>query len=784
MADHPSEQPNAVDRTEHHAALPIGTRVGRYQIASVLGQGAFGITYRARDLQLDRDVALKEYLPALLATRIDGVTVLPRSTQAADDFAWGRARFLDEAKTIARLAHAPAVVHVHDFLEANGTAYVVMQLEEGETLAARCRREGRLSQPVVERILHPLLDGLEQVHATDVLHRDIKPENIIIGHDGSPTLIDFGASRAAIAGRTQTLTAVFTPIYAAPEQFTSGQQGPYTDIYAMAATLYVCVTGREPISAAHRMMAGAPMPSARETAGGAYSHTLLAAIDAGMLLKADQRPQTIRAWREVFSTGKWPNLRSGDETVLYQQTAVSRQPAAGGVPPARRRAPLYAGVAAMAVVLAGTAVWWLGRDPFAVSPQGLEPQLEAVLARIMPATTPKFRKDTAAAFVQATANRALAVAPQSARLRWTASWPTRDLAEEKALERCQQVYDEPCALIAVNDAIVPPGADGTWPPRDAPRVRYAGPFNIERIPGIRAPELQRSDIANYPAAAAPKAMAFNAGGVLSPVSGATSQRSAEEQALLACKGEALRQKLESACYLYAVENRVVLPLRATGPISAAAVAAPPEPAPSEATVRARLLEGLARIVPTQQASVRESQVAAYQSSSRHKAIVAFPPSSTWRISGRSSAALAEERTLEGCQVRHGAPCILVAVDDLLQPADVGALRRPMPRADYDGLFDPQKIPAVDDALRQRPDVTGYRAAKGAKAAALHPWGRLFIASAAASQREAEERVLADCNADPQRNNQDGPCLLYAAGNRVVLTKRAVVPVAAPSTTKE
>ena len=251
----------------------------------------------------------------------------------------------------------------------------------------------------------------------------------------------------------------------------------------------------------------------------------------------------------------------------------------------------------MAVVLAAAAVWWLGRDPFAVIAAGSRAAARGGLARIMPATTPKFRKDTAAAFVQAPANRAVAVAPQGAKLRWTASWPSRDLAEEKALERCQQVYDEPCALIAVNDAIVPPGADGNWTPRDAPRVRYAGPFNIERIPGIRAPELQRSDIANYPAAAAPKAMAFNAGGVLSPVSGATSQRSAEEQALLACKGEALRQKLEGACYLYAVENRVVLPLRATGPISAAAVAAPPEPAPSEATVRARLLEGLARIVP-------------------------------------------------------------------------------------------------------------------------------------------------------------------------------------------
>ena len=224
--DDKDSQPRAIDRTEHYSALAAGVRVGRYRIESVLGQGAFGITYRAADLQLDRDVALKEYLPALLATRIDGITVLPRSTQVANDFAWGRGRFLDEAKTIARLAHAPAVVHVHDFLEANGTAYVVMQLVEGETLAARCRREGRLSPSAIDRILHPLLDGLEQVHATGVVHRDIKPENIIIGRDGSPTLVDFGAARVAIADRTQTLTAVFTPNLRAPNNSQRGNRGP------------------------------------------------------------------------------------------------------------------------------------------------------------------------------------------------------------------------------------------------------------------------------------------------------------------------------------------------------------------------------------------------------------------------------------------------------------------------------------------------------------------------------------------------------------------------------
>ena len=121
----------------------------------------------------------------------------------------------------------------------------------------------------------------------------------------------------------------------------------------------------------------------------------------------------------------------------------------------------------------------------------------------------------------------------------------------------------------------------------------------------------------------------------------------------------------------------------------------------------------------------------------------------------------------------------MAVDDGLRATDLGASRRLMPRVEYDGVFDPQKIPAVQATLRQRADVAGYRAAAGAKAAAFHPWGRLFIVSGTDTPRQAEERALAECNADPQRKNQDGPCYLYAAGDRVVLPRRATAPIAAP-----
>jgi serine/threonine protein kinase len=773
MADDRIGQSAPRDPSDHHSALPPNTRLGRYQIASVLGQGAFGITYRGRDLQLDRDVAIKEYLPAMLATRSDGVTVLPRSTRTAEDFAWGRARFLDEAKTIARLAHVPGVVRVYDFIEANGTAYFVMALIEGETLAERCRRETRLSQATIESILYPLLDSLEQVHAVGFLHRDIKPENIIIALNGTPKLIDFGAARAAISDRAQAMTAVFTPAYAAPEQFESGKQGPWTDIYGMAATLYACVTGKVPLSAAARVMGHVPMQPASELRGREYTSNLLSAIDAGLMLRVDERPQTIATWRELFKGQRQTRVNESADTIKVESPRGTR---------AKRRlsstALLVSGGAIAITLIGGVGYWVLNGRLGVVPTQAIEAQLEAALAKSMPATTRKFREETATAFAKAAANRALAVALHAGKLRFTASWPTRDLAEEKALERCQQLYNEPCALIAVNDATLPAGADGTWPVRDAPRLRYVGPFNVERIPAMRAADLQRPEVANYAVAPARKAMAFNASGVITAVSGATSQRGAEERALSACKTESLRQKLDDICYLYAIENRVVLPLRASSPITEETTPPAAGLPPVEATVQARLLDGLARLVPSERVSTRESQVAAYQSSTRHKALAIHPPSGIWRTFARQSATLAEEHVLEACQVRYGEACLLVAVDDdVIQQADVGAARKSMPRARYDGLFDPSRIPAADDKLRQRPDVAGYGQVEGPKAAVLHPSGRLFIVTGSTSQRDAEERAFSECNSDPQRNNQGGPWVLYAAGNQVVLTQRAFAPVA-------
>src|SRR4030095_11152127 len=159
-----SSPPPGVVPEVDYVALQPGQMIGRYEIVSVLGQGGFGITYRARDVQLGREVAIKEYLPSALAIRQHGAAVLPRTTRMADDFGWGRERFVTEGRTLATFHRVPAVVQVFDFLEGNGTAYRIMELLSGETREERLKRQGTRTPDEVDRILWPLLDGLEQVH--------------------------------------------------------------------------------------------------------------------------------------------------------------------------------------------------------------------------------------------------------------------------------------------------------------------------------------------------------------------------------------------------------------------------------------------------------------------------------------------------------------------------------------------------------------------------------------------------------------------------------------------
>src|SRR5258708_18470062 len=217
---------------DNFQALPLGTQLGDYRLDGVMGHGGFGITYRAFDGQLGKIVAIKESLPVSFAVR-RGREVVPRGGRFADDFAWGRERFLDEARALARFRH-PHIVPVLRFLEANGTAYTVMEFEDGKSVAELLRKPGaRLPADDVRRLAEGLLSGLGAVHAQGFLHRDIKPSNVIIRRDGVPILIDFGAARLAIGGRTQTLARIPTPPYAPHEQYAlPRKQGPLSAHYS------------------------------------------------------------------------------------------------------------------------------------------------------------------------------------------------------------------------------------------------------------------------------------------------------------------------------------------------------------------------------------------------------------------------------------------------------------------------------------------------------------------------------------------------------------------------
>ncbi|MTD95107.1 protein kinase [Hyphomicrobium sp. xq] len=280
-------------------ALPSGTElVGDYRIERVLGAGGFGVTYLADEIALARMVTIKEYFPSDIAARNGGIDAAPRSQDCAGDYRWGLDRFIEEAQTLAKFDHTN-IVRVYRYFRANNTGYMVLHFEEGQSLKAWLKSLGRAPrQKELDAILGPLLDALELIHKADFLHRDIAPDNIIIRKSGDPVLIDFGSARGEIASHTKTVSALVKPGYSPYEQYaeTSRQQGPWTDIYALAGTLYHAVTGKRPPDAPSRMVKDEHVP-AREAALSSYRTNFLKAIDKALSLGVDARPQSIAAWR-------------------------------------------------------------------------------------------------------------------------------------------------------------------------------------------------------------------------------------------------------------------------------------------------------------------------------------------------------------------------------------------------------------------------------------------------------------------------------------------------------
>ena len=332
-------------------ALPQGHRLQEYELVRVLGFGGFGMTYLGFDHNLDKAVAIKEYLPSDIATRTAEHSVAPQASEFRGDFLWGLERFLDEARTLARFDHRH-IIKVHRFFEAHGTAYIVMEYAEGETLSAYLERKGMLSEAELKGILYPLLDGLAVVHGADFLHRDIKPGNIVLrAEDGSPVLLDFGAARQAIGAKSRSVTSIVTPGYAPIEQYSSrGRQGPWTDIYALGGVCYRALTGQVPDDATDRMRQDPLVPVAQRCAGQA-SRGFLLAIDVALSVDEGDRPQSVAAWREAMGTDTAETQKDevGDATIVrrVEQDALPSEPQKK--PPFKRLAVVL-GVVALLVV--------------------------------------------------------------------------------------------------------------------------------------------------------------------------------------------------------------------------------------------------------------------------------------------------------------------------------------------------------------------------------------------------------------------------------------------------
>lgn len=293
-----------------HYLRPGTVLAGKYLVGRGLGHGGFGTTYIARDQVLGIKLAIKEYLPQDCASRAPGSNmVVPFSGDGAKRFADGLESFLQEARTLARFDGSPNIVGVRDFFTENGTAYLVMNYLEGITLKQYLVRSGGKPVPFEKMlgILLPVMDALRTVHAAGLLHRDVSPDNIFLTTSGQVTLIDFGAARQSMNlnvqnVQQQSVSVILKPGYAPEEQYRShGRQGPWTDIYALGATMYRTLTGRIPPEALDRLENDTLVPPSK--LGIRIPAYAEAAILRAMAVHAENRFQTVDEFRAALLKG-------------------------------------------------------------------------------------------------------------------------------------------------------------------------------------------------------------------------------------------------------------------------------------------------------------------------------------------------------------------------------------------------------------------------------------------------------------------------------------------------
>ena len=391
----------------HHNSLPLGTRIGEFEIIDLVGEGGFGIVYLAQDHSLHRKVALKEYMPASLALRGQDTSVSVRSERDRATFDIGLRSFVNEARMLAQFDH-PALVKVYRFWEANGTAYMVMPFFSGQTLQDVLKQRGDPPDEAwIRKVLMPLMDALEIIHGDSVYHRDIAPDNVILLADDRPVLLDFGAARRVISDMTHALTVILKPGYAPIEQYADMpgmKQGPWTDVYALAAVVYFMIRKSKPPAAVGRLMQDSYEPLMQSEAAARYSAAFLQGIDRCLSVRAGDRPQSIAAMREAIDPASSPvvveapppdiAIEQTEALALAPETTVALAPAsesatdieldlaAPSVPAsvdifsdvvvapelaAKSKVPLIAGgAAALLVVVAGSAYFATRPAPVAM----------------------------------------------------------------------------------------------------------------------------------------------------------------------------------------------------------------------------------------------------------------------------------------------------------------------------------------------------------------------------------------------------------------------------------
>jgi serine/threonine protein kinase len=287
--------------------LPPGFQLDGYRIERQLSVGGFSIVYLAYDEE-EMPVAIKEYLPNSLALRSEG-SIPVISEEHRNAFRHGMKCFFEEGRSLAHLNH-PNIVRVLNFFRANETVYMVMRYERGRTLHEHIQHirkaKGTIKESFVRSVFSRLLNGLREVHAQKLLHLDIKPANIYLRTDGSPVLLDFGAARQALSGDGPTLKPMYTPGFAAPEQYEAPDQlGPWTDIYAVGASIYTTLGGVVPPAASARLVKDELMPAGKRWAG-KYSKQLLDTVDWCMQLDYLERPLSVFALQKALADGGTP----------------------------------------------------------------------------------------------------------------------------------------------------------------------------------------------------------------------------------------------------------------------------------------------------------------------------------------------------------------------------------------------------------------------------------------------------------------------------------------------